>query len=120
MAKARRWGIRLTAIAERDFQNILLWTQEHFGKKQAGIYAETLIRAINALTEGPSVAGTKKRDEIAEGLMTLHVARKGRKGRHLVLYRTNPETSPPTIEVLRLLHDSMNLPRHISPDENGD
>ncbi len=120
MAKTRRWAIRLTAIAERDFQNILRWTQEHFGKKQASVYAETLIRAINALTEGPSTAGAKKRNEIAKGLMTLHVARKGRKGRHLVLYRANSGASTPTIEVLRLLHDSMDLPRHVDPDEDGD
>lgn len=120
MAKARRWEIRLTAAAERDFQHILRWTREHFGKKQVGVYAETLIRTIDALEEGPSMSGAKKHDKIAKGLMTLHVARKGRKGRHLVLYRTDPGASIPTIEVLRLLHDSMDLPRYMSPDENGD
>ena len=46
---------------------------------------------------------------------------RGRGGRgHLVLYRSDSGTSTPTIEVLRLLHDSMDLPRHMDPDEDGD
>ena len=45
--------------------------------------------------------------------MTLHVARQGRKGRHLVACRTGVTADPPTIDVLRILHDSMELSRHI-------
>ena len=117
MTKARRWRIRLTVAAEHDFQGILHWTEERFGGKQAKIYAETLIQAIEALTAGPQAAGARGREDISAGLMTLHVAREGRKGRHLVLYRASSEADLPVIEILRLLHDSMDLPRHIDPDE---
>ena len=83
----RCWRIRLTAAAERDFRNILSWTSEHFGGRQARVYADTLTGAIEALTEGPDVAGSRKRSDIGKGLHVLHVARGGRKDRHFVLYR---------------------------------
>ena len=112
MTEGRPWRVRLTATAGSDLRNILRWTAERFGHAQAGIYSETLTRAIQALTEGPAVAGSRQRDDIGEGLMTLHVARAGRKGRHFVLYRIASPSEPSMIEVLRLLHDSMDLVRH--------
>ena len=118
MTAARRWRVLLTAAAENDFRNILLWTSEQFGPAQARIYGETLTRAIQALTAGPHVAGSRRRDEIAEGLMTLHIARRGRRGRHLVLYRVGDAEGPATIDVLRLLHDTMDLLRHVGVANN--
>ena len=50
--------------------------------------------------------------------MTLHVARGGRKGRHFVLYRVNTQGPTQVIDVLRLLHDSMDLSRHIERDDD--
>ncbi len=58
-------------------------------------------------------AGAKPRDDIAKGLLTLHVARRGRKGRHFVMFRVASERGSKVIEVLRLLHDAMDLPRHL-------
>ena len=101
------WRVRLTAAAESDIRKILQWTAERFGLAQAQMYGETLTRAIQALTAGPHVAGSRRRDEIVEGLVTLHVARGGRKGRHLVLYRVGNSGDRSTIDVLRLLHDSI-------------
>ncbi len=49
--------------------------------------------------------------------MTLHVARRGRAGRHLVVYRIGGTEDPSIIEVIRLLHDSMDLSRHVDPGE---
>jgi toxin ParE1/3/4 len=65
---------------------------------------------------GPSIAGGNNRDEISPGLYSLHVARRGRHGRHLVLYRVANEN---TIEIVRILHDSMDLSRHVPPYEGG-
>ena len=113
MTGDRRWRVRLTTTAESDFRNILRWTAERFGHAQARVYSETLKRAIQALDHGPHVAGSRQRDSIAEGLMTLHVTRYGRKGRHFVLYRIGSPSEPPTIDVLRLLHDSMDLVLHV-------
>ena len=49
--------------------------------------------------------------------MTLHVARGGRKGRHLILFRIDPTAPTPTIDVLRLLHDAMDIARNLPPEQ---
>lgn len=112
-----QWTVRLTAAAEQDFQGIVAWTIEQFGEAQALVYAETLALALEALAEGPSLLDAKRREEIQKGLCSLHVARQGRKGRHFILFRMAPRGGD-IIEVLRFLHDSMDLPRHFqTPDE---
>lgn len=109
----RQWTVRLTASAENDFQQIVDWTLDQFGDAQALAYAETLALALAALSDGPAVAGVRRRDEIAKGLRSLHIGRQGRKGRHFIMFRVAADDR--AIEVLRLLHDSMDLPRHIDP-----
>ena len=101
------WTVRLANQAELDLLEITLWTVESFGDRQAEEYAETLTLAIEALHVGPEILGVKRRDDIDCGIHTLHVARNGRKGRHFVVFKSAVESN--TIEVLRLLHDSMNL-----------
>lgn len=116
-AGARLWPVRLTAAAETDFRDILRWTLEQFGEAQARIYAETLSTALETLAAGPTVIGAKARNDIAKGLFTLHVARHGRKGRHFVMFRIGHDQDRKVIEVLRLLHDVMDLPRHPPPTD---
>ena len=106
------WTIRLAIRAEQDFFEIVRWTADSFGPQQAAVYAETLSLAIGDLAKGPDILGAKRRDEIGHGILTLHVARQGRKGRHFVVFRISNAT---TIDVLRLLHDSMDLARHLPP-----
>lgn len=106
-AEESSWTVRLAATAEADFQNIIVWTLEEFGVGQADIYADTLTSAITALIDCPTIVGARERREIGKGLYTLHVARRGRKGRHFVLFRVNSSTRQ--IEILRLLHDAMDL-----------
>lgn len=106
------WKIRLAAQAELDFSEIITWTAENFGERQAKAYAETLILAIELLNNGPEQLGVKAREDIGPGIRTLHVARHGRSGRHFVVFS---EAKDQHIDVLRLLHDSMDLARHILP-----
>ena len=103
------WKVRLASQAELDFSEIITWTLENFGQRQAEAYAETLTLAIEALHDGPDQLGAKVRDDIEPGTRILHVARQGRTGRHLVVFR---EAQNQCIDVLRLLHDSMDLARH--------
>jgi toxin ParE1/3/4 len=107
----RKWRVRLGAVAELDFANILKWTSENFGTRQALTYRDTLLRTIAELGRGPDIAGSKARDEIMPGLRTLHVARHGRRGRHMLLYRVVDEY---VIEIGRILHEQMDLPRHLT------
>lgn len=106
------WRVRIARAAQQDLSTILAWTQQHFGTRQARTYARTLALALRALTDGPEVAGVKARDDILPGVFVLHVARQGRKGRHLIIFRLGRKHG---IEVLRILHDSMDLTRHVEP-----
>jgi len=106
----RRWRVRLGAAAELDFANILKWTTENFGVRQSRVYRNTLVQAIGELADGPDVVGSRTRDEIVPGLRTLHVARHGRRGSHFLMYRIAPRG---TIEMVRILHDRMDIQRHI-------
>ena len=111
-----KWRVRLGAAAELDFANILKWTTENFGAPQARVYRDTLVQAIGDLAHGPDVAGSKVRDDIMPGLRTLHVARHGRRGRHFILYRVGEGR---VIEIGRILHDRMDLQRHL-PSSTGE
>ena len=53
------WKVRLAANAELDFSEIITWTIENFGERQADIYAETLTLAIEALHDGPQQLGAR-------------------------------------------------------------
>lgn len=106
----RRWRVRLGAAAELDFASILKWTAENFGARQARVYRDTLLRALGELEGGPDVAGSRARNEIMAGLRTLHVARRGHRGSHFLMYRVASEG---TIEIVRILHDRMDFRRHL-------
>lgn len=112
------WTVRLSAAAQADYRQILRWTVESFGSAQALSYADTLSSALKALSAGPTVIGVKGRPEIGSNISTLHVARNGRKGRHFVMFRIGSAPEGDVIDVLRLLHDSMDLERHLPPTEH--
>ena len=84
-----------------------------------GRYPATVLKVrfwlIEALADGgPTTIGAKARNEIAKGLFTLHVARPIRKARHSLLFRVGQDAARrEAIEILRVLHDAMELPRHL-------
>ena len=110
----RTWTVRLSDTAEADYDDILRWTEGEFGAVQATSYGYLLAATLARLERGPAIAGTRQRDAIGAGLRTLHM---GRRGRHIILFRVGCEpgrTIPDrTIDVLRILHDAMDLARHV-------
>ncbi|MBI4213673.1 MAG: type II toxin-antitoxin system RelE/ParE family toxin [Chloroflexi bacterium] len=106
------WRVRLTKPAELDFAAILQWTIQNFGIRQARAYRHILREALAATRHGPDVPGSVPRADILEGCRTLHVPRPGR---HFLVYRA---VSADTIEILRILHDAMDLSRHVRPDQD--
>ena len=112
------WTVRLSAAAEADFRQILRWTVERFGSAQARVYADTLSSALKALGAGPDIVGVKERPEIGSNIRTLHVARNGRKGRHFILFRVGGSEGKNLIDVLRLLHGSLDQERHLPPADS--
>jgi len=103
------WTVLLGQQAEQDYVEILQWTVKSFSEDQANNYAETIALAIESLEGGTDILGARVREDIQPGIRTLHVARQGRAGRHFVVFRA----AVSGIDVLRLLHDSMDLPRHL-------
>jgi toxin ParE1/3/4 len=73
-------------------------------------YLSRVSSVVEALCDGPDHVLGRVRDDLAPGVRTLHAGRDGRPLRHFVVYRVVDEE---TIEVLRLLHDRMELPRHL-------
>jgi toxin ParE1/3/4 len=110
------WSVRLSSSAEADFRELLHWTLIHFGQAQARVYAGTVAAALKDLRAGPTIPGTRQRSDIGRGILTLHVARNGRKGRHFVMFRASESKDEKFIDVLRILHDAMDLRRHLPPD----
>lgn len=115
-----RWIVRPTKEADKDFAGILYWTMRQFGKAQATAYRQTIESALEALQGGPTVAGVRRLDGLSGGLMTLHVARGGRKGRHFIVFRVAPDADHPTLDILRILHDAMDTARYLPDDAATD
>lgn len=107
-----RWQPRLSAQAESDLRAIMHWTVQRFGPAQAGAYRDIVLSAVRDLQSGPDQPGVRRRDDLAAGVMTVHVARHGRPGRHFVVFKLDPDKEH-AIEVLRILHDAMDLARHL-------
>lgn len=84
----------------------------HFGEAQARAYEIIVTDALVCLTAGPNARGVRSRDDLTRGLPSLHVARKKRNGRHVILFRVD-NSEMRTLVVLRVLHDSMDFARHL-------
>jgi toxin ParE1/3/4 len=113
-----RWRVRLTAAAERDFNHITAWTTQRFGRLQAGAYIETLLQAFDALQMGPKAFGAKARKALGPNIYTLHASRRGRRSRHILVFRCDSDDSEEIVQVLRILHDAMDVARHFSASED--
>lgn len=108
------WDVRLATRAASDLADIVAWTATHFGTIQARVYADTVNAAVIELRAGPQINGVRSRTDLGADLYTLHVARHNRRGRHFILFRV--AAAGRTIEVLRILHDAMDVAHHV-PDE---
>lgn len=105
--------IVLGRAADDDLASIAAWTAAQFGARQAEAYIEALLDVFEELTEGEPLR-SRGRDDIGPGLRTLHMTRPGRRGRHFILYRTDEHV----VAILRILHDSMEVERHLPPSQD--
>lgn len=95
------YNLILTEQAQLDYEDILLYTLQNWGEQQYSVYAALLDQALLTLQEN-SVIGYHPR-QLPTSYKALHVSR------HLIIYRVEDKT----IIVLRVLHDKMDLSRHI-------
>jgi toxin ParE1/3/4 len=114
--RGQRWRVRLSEPASADIREIFRWTADRFGEAQANAYGDILLAALDALCRGPRTVGVSARPDIAQGLYTLHVSRNRRRGRHIILFRLGQDRGQPLGIVDRVLHDSMDIARHLPSD----
>lgn len=118
--------IVLAPLAENDIEAILAHSQRRFGEQARLRYEALLVQAIQDIAEDPERPGSHLRAEIAESARTYHhdfsrdrvdsAASRVRQPRHFLLYRAKADG---TLEVGRVLHDSMDLERHLPQDYRG-
>jgi len=107
-----KWAVLLTDTAKADLRDIILWTANQFGDQQAKTYAQIIYEAISALTEGPDIVGVKPCTDVSDKVYMLHTARSGKKARHLIMFQVETQAEH-IIQIIRILHDSMDVSRHI-------
>lgn len=114
-------AVILAPAAEEDLVAILTWSRETFGEAARQRYAALLTQAITDVATNPSRAGVHHADEIDVGIRVYHIMHSRRRSglvadrvtspRHFLLFRLRHETA---IEFVRVLHDSMQLSRHVA------
>ena len=113
----------LSSAAETDIEGILAWTEEHFGESARLRYEALLVQAIIDVGSDPHRAGCQARPEIARSASTYHLffsrnnvhsaVGRVKRPRHFLLFRMADQGC---VEIARVLHDSMELARHLPPD----
>ena len=116
--------LRLSLAAETDIVDILACSQSRFGEAARRRYEQLIVVALSDIASDPLRPGSTARPELGAGVRSWHlrgsrlrVAASGTvvaRPRHFIIYR---QTDPDLVAVSRLLHDAMELRRHLqTPD----
>jgi toxin ParE1/3/4 len=95
---------RLSGYADRDLFSILRYTKRAWGSEQGFYYLSLLGQARDKIVANPFLPGSKSREDLAPACRTF------RCGKHVYFYRLRDNT----IEIARILHESMDFEQHIS------
>lgn len=114
-------GYRLSAAAQDDLFGILAWTQQQFGDTARARYAALVATALRDVAGQPERAGSAARPELGAGVRSWHLRLSRERARtdtgvvhrprHFLVYRAEPGL----LVVGRVLHDAMELARHMDP-----
>lgn len=116
---------RLAASAESDIAELLAYTAANFGEIARVRYEWLLIAALRDIADDPMRIGSIARAELGDNVRSYHLRHSRdrartdhgivQRPRHLLLYHAAPDV----IGVGRVLHDVMELERHL-PASYGD
>ena len=119
--------LRFTAIAKADIADVLDVSFDNFGPLSRRRYEALIATALDDLELDPAPFGSTQRPDLGPGIRTYHLRYSQKRGRtadgvvrtprHLLVYK---EPRPGLVLVLRLLHDSMELERHIPPESQSE
>ncbi len=110
--KSGQWTVQVAVTAVSDLKQISAWSRDNFGAAQARIYTNSLKAAIAELAVGPEAIGVHPRPDIGKNIWTMRVARSNRQSRHCIIFRL--DRAKMVVDVLRLLHENMDLARHLT------
>lgn len=113
---------RLSDAAQADVTNILAWTHEQFGEVARLRYESLIVASLRDVATQPDRPGSIARPELGAGVRLWHLRLSRdhvatgspvvRRPRHFLVYRLEPAL----LVVGRVLHDAMELARHLDPD----
>lgn len=114
---------RLSAAAQEDIVEILTWTHAQFGEAARQRYETLLTAALRDIAQQPNRLGSIERSELGENVRSWHLELSRNRARtstgvvhrprHFLIYRLEGEM----IVVGRVLHDAMELARHLDPQQ---
>lgn len=114
---------RISNAARADIVDILTISRMQFGDQARQRYQALILAALQAIADTPYRIGSHERDELAQGLRSYHLIYSRQQAspphgmvkspRHIVFYRV---VSDDVIEVVRLLHDAMEVQLHLPSD----
>ena len=112
--------LRLARRADADIDELLDWSERRFGTAARDRYGALIETALRDIADDPECRGSRSRTELGLGLRSYHLRRsliraKRRGGdvgrsRHVIFYRV---ISSELVHVERVLHDAMDVERHI-------
>jgi len=92
---------KISAKALDDLKSIGRYTSRKWGKTQRNKYLEMIDGSFQTISHQPELGMTC--NDIKPGYKKYHV------GRHLIFYRQKSDY----VEIIRILHDSMDIIRHL-------
>jgi toxin ParE1/3/4 len=98
---SRRAGLVLAKRAQRDFENIELYTLHRWGPEQTATYLDEIEATFELLRDNPRIGHS--RSELGSRLLSFSA------GHHVVYYRIRANT----IRIVRILHERADPARHL-------
>lgn len=110
---------RVAPAARADIGDVLRYSTLRFGPAARQRYMALIGAAFEVIAEQPERIGSHARDELAPGLRSFHLRHARSQSthdrvdrpRHIVFYRIGADR---VVEIVRLLHEAMELSRHLS------
>lgn len=110
---------RLTHAAQADIVSILAWSQDQFGEEARRRYGALIAAAIRDAATRSDKVGRVLRPELGGGVFSWHLAQSRTRSpggnvhrpRHFLICRRDGDV----LVVGRVLHDAMELRRHLDP-----
>lgn len=112
---------RLTHAAQADIASILAWSHDQFGEEARKRYEALIATAIREAATRSDEVGRTVRPELGEGVFSWHLAQSRihspggnvHRPRHFLIGRPDGDV----LVIGRVLHDAMELRRHLHPQQ---